>query len=101
MRKAVEVRPGTDHRIWIKFDDGSQGEIDLSDLAGRGVFQAWTDRKVFEEVRVDHSGAVVWPGEIDLCPDALYLRLTGKTVEDVFPGLNPRACWQDRSPSVG
>jgi hypothetical protein len=24
---------------------------------------------------------------IDLCPDALYLRLTAKTAEDVFPAL--------------
>ena len=88
MRRAIEVRPVDGYRIWIKFDDGTQGEIDLSDLAGRGVFQSWTDRKVFEAIRVDESGAVVWPGEIDLCPDALYLRLTGKTVEDVFPGLN-------------
>jgi len=85
MRKAIEVRPGPDHRIWITFDDGAQGEVDLSDLAGRGVFQAWADRKVFEHVHVDESGAVVWPGEIDLCPDALYLRLTGKAVWDLFP----------------
>ena len=87
MRKAIEVRPGAGYRIWIKFDDGAQGEIDLSDFAGRGVFQAWTDRKLFERVRIDESGAVEWPGEIDLRPDALYMRLTGKTAEDVFPGL--------------
>ena len=87
MRKAIEVKPSTGYRIWIRFDDGTHGEIDLSDLARRGVFQSWTDREIFEGVRVDESGAVVWPGEIDLCPDALYLRLTGKTAEDVFPGL--------------
>jgi hypothetical protein len=87
MKKAIEVRPSADYRVWIRFDDGVQGEIDLSDLAGRGVFQSWSDRKVFEGVHVDESGAVSWPGEIDLCPDALYLRLTGKTAEDVFPGL--------------
>ena len=89
MKKVVDVRPLDDYRIWLRFDDGTQGEIDLSDLAGRGVFAAWADRKVFREVRVDDSGAVVWPGEIDidLCADALYLRLTGKAVEEVFPGL--------------
>ena len=87
MRKVIDVKPLNNYRIWLKFDDGTQGDVDLSDLAGRGVFETWTDRKVFDEVGVDESGAVVWPGEIDLCPDALYLRLTGKTVEDVFPGL--------------
>ena len=87
MKKAIDVSPLDNYRIWLKFDDGAQGEIDLSDLAGRGVFAAWADQKVFREVRVDDSGAVVWPGEIDLCPDALYLRLTGQAVEEVFPGL--------------
>lgn len=28
-------------RIWLRFSDGSQGEVDLSDLVGLGVFQAW------------------------------------------------------------
>jgi hypothetical protein len=65
MRKAIDVRSLDNYRIWLTFEDGTQGEIDLSDLAGRGVFEAWTDRKVFDEVRVDASGAVVWPGEID------------------------------------
>jgi hypothetical protein len=87
MNKVVEVRPLDNYRIWLRFDDGTQGEVDLSDLTGRGVFAAWADRRVFTEVRVDESGGVAWPGEIDLCPDALYLRLTGKAVEDVFPGL--------------
>ena len=87
MKRAIEVKALDNYRIWLTFDDGTQGEIDLSDLLGRGVFAAWADREVFQQVRVDESGAVVWPGEIDLCPDALYLRLTGKAVEDVFPGL--------------
>jgi hypothetical protein len=39
-------------------------------------------------VRVTAEGAVEWPGEIDLCPDALYLQMTGKTAEEVFPALS-------------
>ena len=87
MKKAVQAESLDDYRLWLKYADGTEGEVDLSDLAGRGVFRAWSDRKVFSAVSVDESGAIVWPGEIDLCPDALYLRLTGKTAEDVFPAL--------------
>jgi broad-specificity NMP kinase len=87
MKKAVEVKALNDHRIWLRFADGVEGEVDLSHLAGRGVFRAWADRKVFENVHVDGSGAIVWNEELDLCPDALYLRLTGKTPEDLFPAL--------------
>ena len=44
---------------------------------------------VFTAVRVEEGGGIEWPGEIDMCPDALYLRLTGKAVEDIFPSLKP------------
>jgi len=89
MSKIVEVRPSDGYRIWLRFSDGVQGEVDLSDLVGRGVFAAWTDPNVFTAVRVEEGGGIEWPGEIDMCPDALYLRLTGKTVEDIFPSLKP------------
>ncbi len=87
MKKAVQAKPLDAYRLWLKYADGTEGEVDLSDLAGRGVFRAWSDRKVFEAVTVDKSGAIIWPGGVDLCPDALYLRLTGKAAQDDFPGL--------------
>lgn len=69
---AVKVlRPFT---IWVKFEDGLEGEADLSDIAGRGVFKRWTDSpSEFFEARVDpESGTVVWPGGLDVAPDGLY-----------------------------
>jgi len=46
-----------------------------------GVFQALRDPAVFRQVHLDH-GAVTWPGEIDLAPDAMYddIRNTGRSV---------------------
>jgi hypothetical protein len=32
MRKAIDIKPLDNYRIWLKFDDGPQGEIDLSDF---------------------------------------------------------------------
>lgn len=87
MFKLVEVRVLEGYRVWLRYTDGVEGEVDLSDLAGRGVLEAWNDRRFFEKARFDESGALAWGGDIDLCPDALYLRLTGKTPEDVFPKL--------------
>ena len=87
MSRVVEVRPLESYRVWLKFSDGTQGNVDLSDLAGRGVFTAWSDRRVFTAVRVEEGGGIEWPGEIDICPDALYMRLTGKAVDEIFPSL--------------
>jgi len=87
MKKVIEVRRLSGYRIWLRYADGVTGEVDLSHLAGRGVFKVWSDRKVFEGVRVDQSGAIAWGEDIDLCPDALYLRLTGKAADELFPKL--------------
>ena len=87
MKKAVEAIPLDGFRLRLKYADGIEGVVDLRDLAGRGVFQAWSARNVFEAVTVNESGAIIWPGGIDLCPDALYLRLTAKSAEEIFPRL--------------
>jgi hypothetical protein len=83
----VEVKALPDYRLWLHYTDGVEGEVDLSHLAGRGVFAAWDDYQVFEKVHIGTSGAIAWNDDIDLCPDALYLRITGKTPEEVFPKL--------------
>ncbi len=79
-----------DFRLELQFDNGERGVVDLSSLAGKGVFAAWNISGVFESVSVNEQGAVEWPHEIDLCPDALYLRMTGKKPEEVFPALQDR-----------
>ena len=87
MIRALEVEAREGLRIWLRFSDGTAGDIDLSDMAGRGVFRAWDRRSVFERVHVAPHGAVAWNDQIELCADALYLELTGKSAEEVFPGL--------------
>ena len=81
---AVEPRDG--YRIWIRYSDGAAGEVDLSYLAGRGVFAAWNDPSCFETVRLTPTGGIAWGEDVELCPDALYMQLTGKSVEEVMPG---------------
>ena len=87
MFKPVDVRALPNYRLWLRFADGTQGEVDVSDLAGRGIFKLWNDYSAFENVHIGEYGEIAWSDGIDLCPDALYLRLTGKTPEEVFPNL--------------
>lgn len=87
MARPIEVKALPKFRIWLRYDDGVEGEVDLSDLAGRGVFKAWNDTAFFDSVRLASHGAIEWGGDIDICPDAMYLRLTGKSPEQVFPSL--------------
>ena len=85
--KPTEVKPLEGYRLWIKYSDGVEGVVDLSDLAGKGVFALWNDYGEFQKVHIGPSGEIAWGEEIDLCPDALYLRITGKKPEDLFPKL--------------
>lgn len=77
----VETRAG--YRIFIEFDDGEAGEVDLSDMAGRGVFAAWEDRTFFENVYIAPPRTIAWGNGLDLCTDALYMELTGKTLAEM------------------
>ena len=85
----VEARDG--YRIWLRYSDGVAGEADLSHLAGgRGVFAAWKEPGCFEEVHIAFHGAIAWDDDLELCPDALYMQLTGKSVEEIMPGVRAR-----------
>lgn len=81
----VEVLQG--YRLDITFADGTRGIADVSGLAGRGVFSLWDDYEKFMAVRIGDTGELVWGDQVDLCPDSLYLRVTGKSPEDIFPSL--------------
>ena len=77
---AVEARSG--FKLWVRFENGVEGEADLSDLAGSGVFERWVKNpEEFEQATVDpESGTVIWPGGLDVAPDRLYsevIRTTG------------------------
>lgn len=87
MFQLAEVKVLQGYRLWLRYADGVEGEVDLSDLAGRGVFEAWQDRRFFDKVRIENGRTLVWGEHLDLCADALYLRMSGKTPADVFPNL--------------
>lgn len=72
---AVKALPGW--RLQVRFVDGTEGTVDLTALIHSptaGVFAALVDPSLFNQVAVQH-GAVTWPGEIDLAPDALYAEI--------------------------
>jgi len=87
MRRVKEVTVLGEYRLELIFDDEVRGIVDLSALVGKGVFSLWRDAAAFHRVRIGASGELVWEDQVDLCADALYLKVTGKAPEDVFPGL--------------
>jgi hypothetical protein len=69
---AVEALPG--FRLRVAFADGLSGMVDMSRMVHSpqaGVFAALADPALFAQVTLDY-GAVTWPGELDLAPDAMH-----------------------------
>lgn len=100
----VELEVQTPYLIWLCFDDGIAGEVDLSDSADRdGIFSAWSDEAFWRSARiVPDTGAVAWGDgtEIDICPLSLYLDLTGQSFDDVpDPDRDFALGWYKRHPS--
>jgi len=91
MVKLINITPGAGYKLQLEYDDGVKGEADLSDLVGKGVFAAWRDAAVFEAVAVGKRGELRWTKDLELCADALYLQITGKSAEDLFPNLGAPA----------
>lgn len=91
--KILETRPLDDYKIWLKFDDGTSGEVDLSHLAGKGVFSLWNNYENFKKIAVENGRSLTWSGDIDIDADSLYLKLTGKKPEELFPALKEESTY--------
>ena len=77
LKDVVAVRALGGYRVWLKFEDGLEGELDLGEtLRFRGVFAKLKDEREFARVRVDPElGTITWPDGADLAPEELYRRL--------------------------
>lgn len=85
--KLLELEARPTYRLWLRFDDGIEGEVDLSHLVTGPAFQAWKDESFFRTAAIGSHGEIEWGEAIELCADALYLRISHKSVEDLMPGL--------------
>ena len=60
--KITDAKALPGYRLELRFDNGESGVVDLSSFVGRGVFAAWQEPGVFEQVRVTSEGAVEFEG---------------------------------------
>ena len=81
MIRIVEIKPLASYKLHIKYNDGVEGDIDLSDIAGKGVFERFNNTEFFNKVRISDFGAPTWGDDLDIDPINTYLTITGKTFE--------------------
>lgn len=65
------------HRLFLRFEDGAEGELDFSTESWHGVFAPLEDPAYFARVEVDEElGTIVWPNGADVAPETLHLWVT-------------------------
>jgi hypothetical protein len=76
MPDVVEVRYVRDYTVWVKFEDGVQGDVDISQSFKGPVFEPLRDHEYFQQVCVNPDvGTIVWPNGADVAPETLYARV--------------------------
>ncbi len=61
-----------DYKIWVAFDDNSQGIVDLSRHLKGEIFKPLKNKKNFAKVKFDpESETIAWPNGADLAPEFL------------------------------
>jgi hypothetical protein len=82
MRWIIEAKHVKCYEIWIKFNDGAEGVVDLESTIAydhREIFRELKDENKFKCFRVD-ADTIVWENGLDLAPEYLY-DLTLKTLK--------------------
>jgi len=71
--RVTDARWIRDFFVWVRFNDGSEGEVDLAGELEGPVFEPLRDPALFAQLRLDpDTHTLVWPNGADLAPEFLH-----------------------------
>jgi hypothetical protein len=72
----IDVRHLHDYVLWLRFEDGTEGEVDLRGELWGEMFEQLLDVELFRRVSVNRdTGTIEWPNGADFAPEFLAERL--------------------------
>lgn len=81
MLHVADVNYLDDYRLWLRFDNGTVGTVDLEQELWGEMFSPLHDKTIFASVRLDQElGTIVWANGADLAPEFLLTRLRQEAV---------------------
>lgn len=85
LQDIIQVKALKGYRLRLRFEDGVEGEVDVSELVTfTGIFARLRDLAYFRQVQVNPDlGTVCWPNDADLDPDVLYAIITGQPLTEL------------------
>ncbi|MBI2313277.1 MAG: DUF2442 domain-containing protein [Betaproteobacteria bacterium] len=73
MHRITACRAESNYTLWIQFENGLEGRVYVGDLVGVGMFKAWEDVDLFEQVTIDPVATTLWwEGGVHLDSEVLY-----------------------------
>lgn len=82
------ARHTTGYRLWLQFNTGESGEVDLQDLILKyDAAEPLRDVDRFKAFKLDEWPTVVWECGFDVSPETLYERATGKCLDWLRPAV--------------
>ena len=82
MNRIISCCANNDYSLWLHFEDGVKGIVNLYDLVGVVIFSAWRDIEIFKKISIDPiKEAVSWEGGINIDSDVLHEYLVSKAQE--------------------
>jgi hypothetical protein len=69
--RVVTVEALSEHKLSLTFSNGEKRIFDVAPYLTKGIFSILADSAIFSAVKV-FNGSVLWPGDLDFCPDTLY-----------------------------
>ncbi|WP_170108635.1 DUF2442 domain-containing protein [Spirosoma oryzae] len=68
--------------LHVRFSDGLSGMLDLSALAGKGIFKVWDENDLFLRPYISETGSISWNEDVDIDAANAYLKISGITFDE-------------------
>ncbi len=79
--RIIEVRVVGPQTLFLRFNDGAEGDVDVAPLLKGPVFEPVRNSAFFERAELDPvSGTVAWPNGADFAPEALRQHLKERSI---------------------
>ena len=73
MIKVIAAKYVKDYVIWLRFNDGVEGEVDLKDELFGEVFEPLKDKNFFKKFTLQPEWlTIAWPNGADFAPEFLH-----------------------------
>lgn len=73
MQDVIEARYVSGYTVWLRFEDRTQGEVDLSGELDGPIFEPLKEQAFFRRFSVNpDTGTIEWPNGADFAPEFLY-----------------------------